>query len=61
MLNKLLEKLESEAKTYAVDAIEHPGKGTSFEYGKHHGYLKALSHFKQWVDELLEEEDDEKE
>lgn len=57
-LNKLLDKLQSEKLKYAVDAVEQPGQGTSFEYGTHHGVLKGFNLVEQWLQELLKEEED---
>lgn len=61
MFKKIQERLQSEARSYAKEAIEKPVKRDSFEYGTHHGYLKALSHVELWIKELLEEEEDENE
>lgn len=58
MLNKLVTKLQGEVKSYAVKAVQNPSKRDAFEYGSHHGYLKALDHVEQWINELLEEEGD---
>lgn len=60
MLDKLISRLESEATKYAKSALEKPSRRDEFEYGTHHGYLLALSHVEQWIQELLEEEDDDK-
>lgn len=57
MLDKLLTWLQGEVKTYTQNAIENPGKGTPFEYGTHHGYVKALRRIEQRIEELLEEEE----
>lgn len=62
MLDKLLNRLQGEAKKYSRAAIETPVDKTEFEYGTHHGYVKALNHVEQWIQELLEaEEGDDKE
>ena len=58
LLNKIIDKLESEATKYSLDAIANPGEITAVAYAKHHGYVEALNHAKQWITELLEEEDD---
>lgn len=58
LLNKLIAKLESEAKKYSLDAIANPGEITGKAYAKHHGYVEALNHAKQWIREVLEEEED---
>lgn len=57
MLEKIVSRLQDRAKTYAKEALETPGKGTSFEFGTHHGVLKGLSLAEQLVREVLEEED----
>jgi hypothetical protein len=58
VLNKLLDRLQSEASAYAKQALENPVKRDSFEFGKHHGVLVGYSHVEQWIQELLEEEED---
>lgn len=58
LLNKIIDRLESEVKTYSMEAIANPGELTGKQYAKHHGYIEALNHAKQWISELLEEEDD---
>jgi hypothetical protein len=58
VLDKLITKLQSRAHEYAKDALEKPTKRDAFEYGVHHGYVKALSHVEQWIAELLEEQED---
>lgn len=60
LLNKIIDRLESEATKYAKSALEKPSRKDEFEYGTHHGYLKALSHVEQWIREVLEDEDDDK-
>jgi len=62
MLNKLLTRLQGEAKTYSVNAVRNPGPvgQVVFKAGVDHGYIKALSHVEQWIQELLEEEEDDK-
>lgn len=60
LLNKIINRLESEAKSYAKGALEKPSRKDEFEYGTHHGYLKALSHVEQWIREILDEEDHDK-
>ena len=56
MLDRLLTKLQGEAMKYSKAAFENPTKRDTFEYGSHHGYVKALNHVEQWINELLEEE-----
>lgn len=57
-LDKLLTKLQGETTKYAKDALSNPGEKTAFEYGKHHGVLKGFKLVEQWIDELLEEQED---
>jgi hypothetical protein len=63
LLNKIINKLQSEAKTYAVAAVSAPGPEGQREskLSEAHGYVKALSHAEQWIRELLEDEDDDDE
>lgn len=60
MLNKLLSRLQSEATKYAVATCTNPGPSGKREsvLSEANGYLKALNHVEQWINELLEEEDD---
>lgn len=58
MLEKLLDRLQGESSKYALDALKHPGDKSSFEYGSHHGVLKGFGLVEQWINELLEEEED---
>lgn len=60
LLNKIIDKLQSEAKKYAVAAVSEPGPEGKREsrLSEAHGYVKALSHAEQWIKELLEERDD---
>lgn len=58
MLDKLLDRLKSEKVNAALDAVQNPGKGTSFEYGIHHGKQVAFDLVEQWITELLEAEED---
>lgn len=60
MLNKLITWLQGEKLKHALDAVQHPGKGTSFEYGIHHGKQVALDLVEQRLKEMLEEEDDDR-
>jgi hypothetical protein len=62
LLNKLVTRLQSEATKYAVAAVEAPGPEGKREsrLSEAHGYVKALSHAEQWITELLEDEDDDK-
>lgn len=60
MLEDLLKKLQSEAETYSLDAVKNPGPVDRlvFKAGVDHGYVKALSHVEQWIQEMLEDEED---
>lgn len=58
MLDKLLDRLKSEKVDAAMAAVKEPGKGTSFEYGTHHGKQVAFDLVEQWITELLEEQED---
>lgn len=58
VLNKLITKLQGETKSYAVDAIKSPVSKTEFEYGVHHGVVKGFSLVEQWIQEMLEEQED---
>ena len=58
MLDKLLTWLQGEKLKCALEAVQSPGKGTSFEYGTHHGIQVALNRVEQRLTEMLEEEDD---
>jgi len=58
VLNKLLNRFQSEKLQYAVDALSNPVDKTDFEYGVHHGVLKGFDLVEQWLEELLEEEED---
>jgi hypothetical protein len=62
LLNKVINKLQSEAKAHAVAAVAAPGPEgkRKSRLSEAHGYVKALSHAEQWIKELLEEEDDDK-
>jgi hypothetical protein len=58
VLNNLLTWLQGEKLKRALEAVQSPGKGTSFEYGTHHGIQVALNLVEQRIEEMLEEEDD---
>lgn len=58
LLNKLLDKVKGEAPKYALAALQNPSDTSAFQFGKNVGYIEALSHFEQWINEALEEEDD---
>jgi hypothetical protein len=60
MLSKLLTKVQGEAVKYAVNAAKNPGpvSAVTFNSGVTHGYVKALNHVEQWIEELLENEGD---
>lgn len=58
MLNKLLDRLQGETTKYAVEAIRVPARRDTFEYGTHHGVLKGFGLVEQWIQELLEEQED---
>lgn len=60
LLLKIREKLQSEAKKYAMSAVTSPGPEGKREsrLSEAHGYVKALSHAEQWIKDMFEEQDD---
>jgi hypothetical protein len=58
LLDKLLTRLKSEKVAHALKDVQEPGKGTSFEFGRAHGKQVAFDLVEQWIEEILEAEED---
>lgn len=60
MLGKLLTWVQGEKTKCALEAVRNPGKGTSFEYGVHHGMQKSFDLVEQRLIKMLEDENDDR-
>jgi len=56
-MDALIEKLQKELDLTAREALQKPGDGSSFEYGRRVGTFAGLSRALELLEELLQEEE----
>lgn len=56
-MDALIEKLQKELDLTAREALQKPGDGSSFEYGRRVGTFAGLSRALELLEEILQEEE----